>query len=185
MLLGGVMSAVVVHLVPLLTDERVSRVMAVGLASALGLAVTVGRVGVGALIDRFFAPVVAAICILFCALALHLLQIGAQGSAWLLGACVVMLGFTAGSEMNFLNFLTAQYFGLRAYAEICGWLLSMFALGTGFAPLLAGLLYEHFHGYGIALQIGTGLLVVAAICFATLGRYSEFPQSSLGAVPAS
>src|SRR5690606_14629905 len=56
---AGAVGGTLVHLVPFLTDAGMARDRATAIAGVLGLAVVAGRLGSGALIDRFHAPYVA------------------------------------------------------------------------------------------------------------------------------
>lgn len=53
-------SALVVHMVPMLRDAGLAQAHAARIASLIGMGVVIGRIGIGALIDRIFAPYVAA-----------------------------------------------------------------------------------------------------------------------------
>ena len=53
-------SALVVHMVPLLKDAGLPPLRAAAVASLTGFGVLLGRIVIGWLIDRFFAPHVAA-----------------------------------------------------------------------------------------------------------------------------
>jgi len=54
-LIGSIVSALGVHLVPLLTDPKIGlrRDAALQVAGVLGAAVTIGRLGAGYIVDRF------------------------------------------------------------------------------------------------------------------------------------
>lgn len=175
---GGVITAVIIHLMPLLTDKGLARDQAVGMVSLLGIAIICGRVGVGFLIDRYFAPTVALACFLFCAIAFLAIATLGISSIAVLVVSVFIIGLSAGAEVDLLAYLITRYFGLRAYTEICGWLLVIFTLGSGLAPPVAAMAREFWGTYDVALNVGAAVLLVSAALFGTLGAYSVGPAQS-------
>jgi len=152
--LGGV----VVHLVPLFRDLGIDPLAAAATASLVGLSSVVGRLGIGALLDRFPAALVS-----LCVLALAALGIGlllVDGAA--MGAlAAILLGMAAGAEIDLLAYLTALHFGQRQYGAIYGWQYSVFALGYGLSPFVLGLMRDATGDYALGLAI-SGLLVALA-----------------------
>jgi MFS family permease len=168
--------ALLSHLVPLLTDSGLSRAQAVQASSMIGFAGLVGRLGIGYLIDRLFAPVISAIVLLAAAVGCMLLS--KVAGAALPG--VFLMGLYIGSEGDLMSFLTSRYFGRAAFSEIFGWLYSTLAVGVVSGPLLAGALYDRSSGYSGILMLCSFLLLVAAILQLSLGR---FPKTFQSAVP--
>ena len=128
-------NGMIAHLVPLLTDRGIDVGRATSVLSAVGLSVIVGRLVAGYLLDRFFAPYVAAGLFVTPLVAIGLLMAGAGGVAPVVAA--VSLGFGLGSEVDVVGFLVGRYFGLRSFGEIYGYVFAIFTLGTGFGPVLA------------------------------------------------
>ena len=173
--------ALLSHLVPMLTDSGLSRAQAVHAASLVGLAGLTGRLGIGYLIDRLFAPAISAIVLLAAAGGCILLS--KVGGAALPG--VFLMGLYIGSEGDLMAFLTSRFFGRPAFAEIYGWLYSSLAVGVVIGPLLAGTLYDRSSGYSGILMLCSVLLLVAAILQLSLGRFPTSFQSAVAnpAVP--
>jgi predicted MFS family arabinose efflux permease len=164
------------HLVPLLTDRGIAVQRATSTLSAVGLSVIGGRLVAGYLLDRFFAPYVAAGLFLLPLTGLALLGAGAGGAAPVFAA--ISLGFGLGSEVDVIGFLVGRYFGLRAFGEIYGYLFAIFTLGTGFGPYLMAVSFDVTQSYNMTL-IGFGAaLVVASVLISRLGPY-EFPARHL------
>jgi MFS family permease len=165
------------HLVPLLTDHGIDVQRATSTLSAVGLSVIGGRLVAGYLLDRFFAPYVAAGLFLLPLVAVGLLGSGAVGTAPVLAA--ISLGFGLGSEVDVIGFLVGRYFGLRAYGEIYGYLFAIFTLGTGFGPVLMAVCFDLTHSYNVTLT-GFGVaLVVASLLISRLGPYTFPPRRAL------
>lgn len=165
-------SALIVHLVSILSAGGLERATAVWAASLLGFAIIAGRMGIGVLVDRFYAPAVAFAVLAIAAIACGLLMVSG-GALGLSLVAVVLIGLAAGAEVDLVAYLASRYFGLRAYGEIYGWQLGFFALGAGLGPMGVGRLYDATGSYTaglIACAIGFG---VGAALIGMLGRYPE------------
>lgn len=138
-------------------------------SSLLGVSVMVGRIVTGALIDRFWAPAVAAILLMLPGLACLLLW---QGQAPALAA--VMIGLAAGAEFDLIAFLCARYFGMRSYGRIYAWLWAGFAIATGAGAYVFASLVEASGGHAPALLIGAAVIFAGASSLLLLGRYPDF-----------
>lgn len=102
---------------------------AVGLAALVGLAIIAGRLVGGYLIDHLWPPGVT--FIISAAPALALFALSGEVSHLTATASILLIGFGAGVEFDFLAFLVARYFGLRSYGVIYGALFGMFSVGVG------------------------------------------------------
>lgn len=145
----------------------------VGLASLVGLAVVAGRLGGGWLIDRIWAPLVAAV--LFCAPAAACWALAGGGLSYPGAAvCIVLIGLAAGVEYDLMAFLTARYFGMKSYGAIYGALYGFFALGAGVGPVVFGKAFDAAHSYAGPLRLSVAFLILGAGLLLTLGRYRRF-----------
>jgi MFS family permease len=156
------------HIVPLLTDHGLSPALAAATLGMFGLSTLAGRLLVGYLVDRIYAPYVATVFFLAPVLGFALLAT-ASGPLPTLG--VALMGVGLGSEIDLIAFLTSRYFGQRMFGEIYGYFFMIFALGTAVGPATAGALYEMAGSYRPAL-IGAGaVLVLATVGINLLGAY--------------
>jgi MFS family permease len=164
-------------LVPLLTDSGVSAQQAATVMGLFGGAVIIGRIGVGALVDRYWAPAVA-LMVLVPAMAGCLLLAASPGLAG--GAiAAVLIGVAAGTELDLLGFLVARYFGLADFARIYGRLFVFVAVAAGSAPPLFGLARDLTGSYAPAFLAAAGLLIIGASGLLALGPYPKRLDSSL------
>jgi MFS family permease len=166
--LGGML----VHLLSFLHDAGVVATTAGLIAGSAGAMQMVFRVLSGWLVDRVFAPRVAAVMMTTAAVALALVA--------LLGASVALLapfafGLALGAEIDLLGYLTARYFGMRAYGRIYGLLYAATMIGTALSPVLYGGTYDATGSYRPALYAGAASLVISAILFMTLPSFPEEP----------
>jgi predicted MFS family arabinose efflux permease len=146
---------------------------AVGLASLVGLAVIVGRLVGGFLIDRFWAPGIACVFLAMPAIALWTLatpELSREAAA----AAIFMIGFGAGVEYDFMAYLVARYFGTRAYSSIYGSLYGFFAIGAGFGPPIFANAVRSGGDVAEFMHIAAVVLIASSVCLLLLGRYRNF-----------
>jgi predicted MFS family arabinose efflux permease len=87
----------ILHFVPLLTDAGVDLKTAASVAGTLGISVVIGRIGIGFLLDRFFAPYVAMILFGITAVGLLILAFAGAESAIIAAFCI---GASIGGETD-------------------------------------------------------------------------------------
>jgi MFS family permease len=121
----------VLHKVQLGTRERAA--LTVSLAGGAAL---IGRVGIGYLLNRFFAPSVAVW--FFCGFALGLFLLWSEAVGGLVSLAVVLVGLGVGAELDFMPYAVSRYFGLRAFGEIYSYTFAIFTLGGVVGPLPRG-----------------------------------------------
>jgi len=178
-LLGSVLFMTVFVIIGLLSNlERIltargmERADIATIASFLGLTIIFGRLLVGFLVDRVWAPAVASTFLLLPIVAMLLMQFAEPSLA--LGLVIgVSIGLAAGAELDMLAYLTGRYFGPAHYPAVFGCVFAFFTVGAGIAPALFGLGAEVFGGYGLVLNGAIGLLVLSIIFYLMMGRYPE------------
>jgi predicted MFS family arabinose efflux permease len=165
------------HFVPILNDRGISPGTAAATLSAVGLSTIAGRIIAGYLLDRLFAPYVAAVVFLLPIVSLTLLGAGVAGNGPLLAA--ITLGVSLGAEVDLVGFLVSRYFGLRTFGEIYGYLFGIFTFGTGLGQYLMGLSYDFTRSYNVTLVVFGLFLVIASGLMFTLGPYA-YPAHRAG-----
>ena len=174
LLVAAGISGLITNLVPLLTDKGLSAATAAGYAGLLGVSVIVGRLLVGFLLDRVWAPLIACVFLAAPSLAAFLLSADSLAPSWI-AAAALMLGLAAGAELDLMAFLASRYFGLRHYGAIYGGLYVAFSLGAGLAPAAFGRVYDQLGNYSSALAGVIAFSLVGALMMLTLGRYPDQP----------
>ena len=167
--------ALIVHMVPMLRDAGMTPAAAAGVASTIGFGVLGGRLAAGYMIDRLFAPYVAAT--LFIVTAIGCLLLIFQGPA-VAPLAAVLIGFSIGAETDFMAFLTANYFGTTRYGRNYAVIYAMFAVGAAFGPALAGKAFDASGSYTSTLWGVVILLVVSSSALLTLPRYEHLRQAT-------
>lgn len=180
------LGAIIPSLVPLLGSKGFEIGQAVSLATLTGLAVLGGRLIGGFLIDRLWAPAVAFFFLASPAYALRLLTGSVTPDTATIA--ILMIGFGAGVEYDFMAFLVSKYFGMRRYSAIYGALYGFFACGAGFGPTIMNNLADK-QGWDATLNQAAIVLFVSTLPLLFLGRYQTFaappgPQSQSAAMRA-
>jgi predicted MFS family arabinose efflux permease len=168
-LVGGSVSALSVHLVPLIIEEGLDRGTAAGIASVMGIAVILGRLLTGYLVDRFHPPRVAALFLIAPVLGC-LLLLGDHVTMAVVVMAVACIGLAAGSEVDLVPFLTARYFGLKAYGKVYSWIFIAFYTGVGLGPPLLGHMFDRYGNYDLGLTWLIPVLALGVAVVATLGK---------------
>jgi MFS family permease len=167
---SGAITAVLTNLVPLLVERGFAAARAAALASGFGVAVIVGRVAVGALIDRYWAPLIGFALFAPAAVALGLLSVLPLSGALTL-AVIALGGLAAGAEVDLLAYLVSRYYGLRHFGRIYAAVYVAFALGPGILVPLFGRLRDVSGSYAAGLAAVAAALGLCGALLLTLGRY--------------
>ena len=168
-LAGASLHACILHLPALLTDRGVSAQDAAVASSIVGLALLIGRVGVGYLLDRFFAPRLAMLFFGSAAVGIALIFAGSAGKIALIAAFLVGLGM--GSEADIIAYSVSRYFGLRAFGTAVGYAFGAFVLGGAAGTLLMGAGFDFTHAYTLPLGGFFVAMLLAVALMSRLGPY--------------
>lgn len=167
-------------LVPLLTDRGLTPAAAAGYASLAGLAVILGRVFAGVLLDRFWAPAVAVGFLMLPAISCVALAQGGLPSPVMIGLAAAFVGLAAGAEFDLVAFMVTRYFGMRHYGVIYSLQLVGLLFAGGLAPPLFGRIYDQTGSYDAMLLACAAIFVVSPLLLLTMGRYPSFARAGEG-----
>lgn len=172
-----------VHLPAMLVGRGSTPQTAAWAASLFGAAVLIGRPSIGYLLDRFFAPYVAAFFFAQAALGIALLAL--NGPPWLPFVSAISVGFGLGAEGDVMAYMVSRYFGLRSFAEIYSYLWCGFVVAVGAGPYLMGLGFDKTGSYLVPLVAFAAAGCAAAVLIARLGPYRFSPRASVPAAVGS
>jgi len=162
-------SGLVPNLIPALTERNISRSDAAGVVGMFGVAIIVGRLAVGYLVDNFWAPAVTALTM--CLPVAGALLLTGELTYLRAAMAVIMIGLAAGAELDLMAFLAAKYFGLQHYATIYGTLYAALALCQASSSWFFARINELTGSYDMALQVAAGLFAAGGLLVLTMGRY--------------
>ncbi len=153
----------IAHLVPYAQDKGISPQTAATLLSLLGVGSAVGRFAIGAGADRIGR---------WRGLGLSFGGVGVSCLVWLasdgfigLGTFAVLVGLFWGGSVALAPSVMADYFGTRAVSGIIGVLYFGVGLGALAGPVVAGLVFDLWESYTIAIvySIVAPLLAAASV----------------------
>jgi predicted MFS family arabinose efflux permease len=157
------------NLIAAMTDAGMSSSEAATVLSFYGASIIVGRVAVGYLMDKFWAPGVA-----FCSMILPvigcMMLLDVKSFVWASSAAA-MIGFAAGAELDLMAFLVARYFGLKHYAKIYAIMFMSLAVCSGTAPMLFAHVYDVTLNYDFGFYVAAGFFAFGGLLVLALGRY--------------
>lgn len=161
------------HLLSFLGDAGVAAAIAGMIAGMKGITQTVSRLFCGWLVDRYFAPKVAAGLIGTAAAAMLVFIIMGPGYAIL---APFAIGIALGAEIDLLGYMTARYYGMRAYGRIYGFMYASCLAGSSLSIVFYGLMFDLTGSYIPAMYAGFTMLVIATGLFLALPRYEQAAQ---------
>jgi len=155
---------------PIMSEKGFERSSIAQIAAVMGLTVIAGRLIVGALVDRFWAPGVAACFFVLLMLGL-LVLVNTEVTFTVAIVIAIMVGLAAGAELDLLAYLTSKYFGPAHYPAIFGLIIAFFTVGAGIAPPIFGAAAQVFQGYTTILTASVAMLLLSIVLFLSLGKY--------------
>lgn len=164
------------NLFPLFTGQGFTPAKAAEILSLIGLSVIFGRLATGYLLDKFWAPAVAAGLMMLPAISC-LLLVSVSSDLVPVYIATILLGLAAGAEFDIIAYLASRYFGLRNYSKIYSMLFAAFAIGASAAPAAFGFVFDKTGSYDAIFLISAGLFVGASATLLFLGKYPNFEDT--------
>ncbi len=138
-------NGLVTNLAAMLTEHGVIAATAALALSLRGGAGIVGRLGIGAAIDRVSPLRIQTLVLALAATGTLILAFAGTGPMALLGAAV--LGVGLGSEADVMPYLLARYFGRKHFSVLYGLTWTAYAIGGAAGPLWIGHMYDSAGGF--------------------------------------
>ncbi|MEM7764636.1 MAG: MFS transporter [Pseudomonadota bacterium] len=170
LLVAAGIGGLITNAFPMLTDQGINAGEAARYMGLIGVSVITGRLVVGILLDRFWAPLIAAV-FLAAPCVSALIFASDSLSPTTITVAVLIVGLAAGAELDLMAFLVSRYFGLASYGAVYGALYVFFSVGAGIAPFAFGKAYDLFGSYDPILAIVAGMSVAGAALLLMLGPY--------------
>lgn len=164
---------IITHIAMMMGDDGVGLEAAAWLIGLVGITQTVARLGTGMLVDRFFAPRVAAT--IFCLSATGFILFALFGApVAVIGA--IAAGLAYGAESDLLGYFVGRYYRPEHFGRIFGLLYSVFLAGNALSPLWYGWSFDYFGNYDVALGSAAAALLLSAAAFGGLPTFREDEQ---------
>lgn len=161
-----------IHIVQIVGMHGFAPTVAASVLGVVAIGILVGRLLVGFLFDRFWAPGVSFPALLLPAIACWLLMgNSADISHVIIGG--FLLGFAAGTESDIIAYLAARYFGMAHYGRIYGVLYMPFAIGAAISPIIYGMVRDSTGSYDLMLLAAMAMFAAGGTLLLLLGRYPD------------
>ncbi|WP_218036678.1 MFS transporter [Sphingobium sp. EM0848] len=168
-----------IHIAQIVGLHGFSAEVAASVLGVVAIGILVGRLLVGYMFDRFWAPGVAFPALLLPAAACWLLM----GTDATLSHVIVggfLLGFAAGTESDIIAYLASKYFGMAHYGRIYGVLYMPFAIGSAISPIVYGMVRDRTGSYDLILGVAMAMFAIGGVLLLALGRYPDLKTSHSG-----
>jgi MFS transporter, OFA family, oxalate/formate antiporter len=165
-----------IHMVQMAQMHGFTAAQAASVMAVVAVGIFSGRVIVGLLFDRFWAPAVAFPVLLLPVIACWLL-LGTSTTAPLIFVAGFLMGFAAGAESDVIAYLAARYFGMKAYGRIYGFLYAPFGIFSSISPVLYGYTRDTTGSYDNMLIAAMALFAIGGALLLALGSYPDWGSS--------
>jgi MFS family permease len=168
----------IIHTVPLLTDRGMPVRAAVAIVSVGGIALIIGRLLSGWIMDHLQARYAGVIFLLcpFLGILVYLTQVAPP----IVG--LILLAAGAGAYLNLVGYIVPCYFGLRAFGAIHGFIFGCAIIANAAGASILGYCFQWWHTYNPGFTLFLVFDIVVFILFLQLGAY-KFPPRSKPAPP--
>lgn len=157
-------SAVMVHLIPHLTETLSYSLSEAGFIVSLMTACQLGgQLGGGLLGDRFNKRLICILCMIGHLVALLLL--GFASNITMVFGFALLHGFSWGIRGPLMVALRADYFGPSSFGKIMGMSVLVAMLGMTAGPLVAGVLADLYGNYQASFSVLAIGVLFGAVCF--------------------
>ncbi len=176
------LQALMVHLVPHAIDIGIDPISASILLTIIGASNAVGRIGVGALSDKFGAKQAMILSIILPAVTFPTLIFADSLLSLYLISAVYGIGY--GGLSSTVPKLTSEYYGLRSLGAFLGIIQLTFAIGGAIGAPLTGYIFDVTRSYNFAFMLLTVLLATAfVLCLSIHPPLQAVPSASGGSPP--
>ena len=153
----------------MLLDTGIDNASAANAISAFAVGSLIGRGACGLALDRFPAPIVAALSMVLPALG-YVLIAGSHGALPVVMASMLLIGISFGADADLPSFLVSRYFRLEVFSSAASltYCATLFGAASG-ALLLSGSL-AHYQSFGPFLYMMAGAVLAGSLLFLCLPR---------------
>lgn len=166
---GGISTAVLSHVVPILGDRGFSLAMGTTVVSVFALVGSLWQIATGWILDRTRGPKVLIPMYGLTIVGLILLEFA--HSTYLLIAAGACLGIALGAQFGALPFLISRYFGLRSFGLILGIMYSAVIAAQGITPVLLDICFDLQGSYRNAVIACIGVTAIGCLLLLILPSY--------------
>ncbi|MFH0768134.1 MAG: MFS transporter [Chloroflexota bacterium] len=146
-------SAVMIHIVPYLESVNVPSAIAATAVTGMTLCSLIGRLGFGFLGDFANKRYLIAIALAVQTLGLFIFSLADVSKPWLIVLFLLTYGPGFAGTIPLRPALQADYFGIRSFGTIMGWMALISMFGGLVSPVFAGWVYDTTGSYRLVWQL--------------------------------
>lgn len=162
-----------IHMVQIVQMHGFTPAKAAAVMSVVAAGIFSGRIIVGLLFDRFWAPAIS-FPVLLLPVAGCWLLLGTDTAAGPIFLAAFLLGFAAGAESDMIAYLASRYFGMMSYAKVYGFLYAPFGIFSSVSPVVYGYVRDATGSYDLMLMAAMILFAIGGAILLLLGRYPDW-----------
>ena len=159
--------AVMIHIVPLVTDRGVSMMTAGILGGVIGATSIIGRISSGFFSDKVGRKRILITEFTFQSIAFIWLLFSTE--VWMFFLFAILFGLSSGGWTGVIAALPADYFGFKATGSILGFAVIFAGMGVAIGPYLGGYIFDTTRSYDYMVIVCI-IASIAAIISASLLR---------------
>ncbi len=149
--LGYCLMTINVHLVPHITDLRISAMTAANVLAVIGALTAIGCIVLGGFADKIGSRQVCVIS--FIMLVAGLFGFVLAREVWMFYLCAIVFGVGSGGTAPTESTVTAELFGIKSHGSISGIISAGFVLGDALGPFVTGFLFDVAGNYQMAFVV--------------------------------
>jgi sugar phosphate permease len=153
----------------ILSSRGLQGVVAVSVFSSISVASVATRLCFGALLDYVFAPLLAIVIFVLCAIGMYFLATSQRVELIYFGALCVGMGL--GAETDVIAYTLSRYIPRQLYGRLFGFMLFVYSIGGAAGTFVLSWSFSVTGDYLLGLEVVIGSVLAAAGCFLFMGRY--------------
>ncbi len=153
----------------MLLDNGIDKTSAANAISAFALGSLIGRGACGLALDRFPAPVVAAVSMVLPALGYALIA-HAHGAVPVVTLSMLLIGLSYGADADLPSFLVARYFRLEIFSSAMSLTFCATLFGSASGALLLSAFLKRYNSFTPFLDLMSGTVLAGSLLFLCLPR---------------
>jgi MFS family permease len=170
-IMGMAHAGIVLNLVPMQEDGGMSKSLAAGTQSVLGITLIIGRILGGFLFDIFKSPrpLLAGVVPAMIGIAM----LGFVSDVWLVYLAAGLIGLGSGIENDGIPYLISRYFPPEHFAKLSAAVQSTSSLALAFGPAMVAATRDATGDYMLACMISSSLLAFVCVMVLMLPSFNE------------
>jgi MFS family permease len=164
--LGYILMGINTHLVPHITDLRISAAVAANIFAVVGVFTATGCIALGTIADRLGHK--RSLIIYFYIMAAALFWLTQLTTIWPFVTFAVFFGLSSGGTVPIESIIIVDLFGIKSHGAILGTITLGFACGGALGPFLTGYFFDLTGNYWLSFLVCAIIAFIGLISCAML-----------------